>query len=102
MAAPAIVRADALMAIPRRPWPPFLLRADGRLVCNGALLRAQDFPELYSVIGTSFGGTDSTFRLPEVPPYGQFEYPYGQFEYLVNTAPLPNGPVGTLALVLSR
>jgi hypothetical protein len=96
--APAIVRVSSLMAMPRPYRPPFLLEADGRLVCNGALLRAADFPELFSVMGNSFGGDGSHFRLPDLtsclPSGGVFP-----FRYLVNSAPLGAlGPVGTLML----
>ena len=98
MAAPAIVRADTLMQLPRRPWPPFLLRADGRLVCNGALLRVADFPELFSVLGSSYGGGDSHFRLPDLTSAVPASLGSVPLRYLINTAPLPNGPTGTLVL----
>jgi hypothetical protein len=90
--APALVRFSSLMAMPRAPWPPVLLRADDRLVCNGALLRVSDFPELFSVLGNSYGGDDSHFRLPDLtslPSPGV---------YLINSTPLPSGPAGSLVL----
>lgn len=37
----------------------------GWLVCDGRSLSAVDYPELYSVIGVSFGGSEGTFDLPD-------------------------------------
>jgi microcystin-dependent protein len=68
------------------------------LVCNGALLRVSDFPELFSVVGNSYGGGDSHFRLPDLTSCEPFVG--AQFRYLINTAPSPNGPTGTLMLSL--
>jgi Phage Tail Collar Domain len=98
--APAIVRVSSLMAMPRVPWPPFLLRADGRLVCNGALLRVCDFPELFSVMGHSYGGGGSHFRLPNLTPspVAGMALGFQPSRYLINSAPLQSGPTGTLVL----
>jgi hypothetical protein len=99
--APAIVKVSSLMAMPRAPWPPFLLRADGRLVCNGALLRVSDFPELFSVVGNTYGGGDSHFRLPDLSHFRLPDFSSCVFQpmsYLINSAPLPSGPTGTLVL----
>jgi Phage Tail Collar Domain len=99
--APAIVRVSSLMAMPRAPWPPFVMDADGRLVCNGALLRASDFPELFSVLGNSYGGSDGHFRLPDLTSCrsSPVELVGPTFRYVINTAPSPlSGPTGTLML----
>jgi hypothetical protein len=110
LVAPAIVRVSSLMAMPRAPWPPFLLRADGRLVCNGALLRVADFPELFSVLGNSYGGGDGHFRLPDLTSCLPRTGAHGNFlratmlddvhpfHYLINSAPAPSGPTGSLVL----
>jgi len=37
---------------------------DGFLRCDGRSLNIADYPDLYAVIGTSFGGSGSTFNLP--------------------------------------
>lgn len=39
---------------------------DGFLECNGAELSKTTYADLYGVIGTQYGGTSTTFRLPEL------------------------------------
>lgn len=36
------------------------------LKCNGALLSRAVYPELFAVIGTTFGGSGSTFKVPDL------------------------------------
>lgn len=42
---------------------------DGFLFCNGALISALTYPDLYGVIGNNFGGTYPNFRLPDYRNY---------------------------------
>ena len=90
IAAPAIVRASALMVAPRRPWPLVLWR-NGRLVCNGAFINARDYPDLFSAMGHSFGGDGQTFRLPDLGSVAP---------YVINSELSLNGPAGTLVLAV--
>ena len=62
LAAPAVVRAEALMPI--KVWRPPLRWRDGYLVLNGAELKISDFPDLFDAFGHHFGGQGATFRLP--------------------------------------
>jgi len=39
---------------------------DGWLVCDGSSVAQADYPELYAVIGTTYGGTGSNFNLPNL------------------------------------
>lgn len=39
---------------------------DGYLLCDGAAVEKQGFPELYAVIGDTYGATDLTFNLPDL------------------------------------
>lgn len=39
---------------------------DGWLFCNGASISSVDYPKLYTVIGTTFGGDSSNFKLPDL------------------------------------
>lgn len=36
------------------------------LLCDGSALSISDYPKLYAVIGKKFGGTDTTFNLPDL------------------------------------
>ncbi len=38
---------------------------NGWLVCDGSNVSIEDYPELYAIIGTSFGGGEGTFNLPD-------------------------------------
>ena len=40
----------------------------GSLACNGQSVAISSQPVLYDVIGTTYGGDGSTFRLPNIPP----------------------------------
>jgi hypothetical protein len=100
VAAPAIVKIQSLMIMPRRPWPPLiasdglLLYHDGLLKCNGALARKEDFPELFALMGTTWGGDGvDTFRLPNMEPM-----PFlgeRMLGHAVNVKP-ENGPIGMI------
>lgn len=39
---------------------------DGWLLCNGADYAASEYPELFAVIGATYGGTGGTFRVPDL------------------------------------
>lgn len=100
IAAPAIVRIGALMALPRAPWPP-LIRMGDLLVCNGALVRVQDYPELFDVIGQTYGGIpDVCFRLPDLNPSPVADMALGWTPtgYAINANPSSRGPIGMLSL----
>jgi hypothetical protein len=63
VAAPAIIRVAPLMKI-SVPRPAFL-------ACDGALLLAHQYPDLYAAVGNAYGGTEGlTFRLPDFPMFG--------------------------------
>jgi hypothetical protein len=62
LAAPAVVRAEALMPI--KVWRPPLRWRDGYIVLNGAELKISEFPDLFDAFGHHYGGRGSTFRLP--------------------------------------
>jgi Phage Tail Collar Domain len=62
LAAPAVVRAEALMPI--KVWRPPLRWRDGYIVLNGAELTISEFPDLFDAFGHHFGGQGTTFRLP--------------------------------------
>lgn len=38
---------------------------NGWLICNGRMLNIEEYPELYEIIGMSFGGGEGEFRLPD-------------------------------------
>jgi hypothetical protein len=62
LAAPAVVRAEALMPI--KVWRPPLRWRDGSIVLNGAELTISEFPDLFDAFGHHFGGQGTAFRLP--------------------------------------
>jgi microcystin-dependent protein len=39
---------------------------DGYLLCNGQTFSASEYPELYNVIGNSWGGTQPFFKVPDL------------------------------------
>jgi len=39
---------------------------DGYLLCDGASKSTEDYPELFAVIGYEYGGSGSTFNLPNI------------------------------------
>lgn len=39
---------------------------DGWLVCNGALVSKNEYPRLFGVIGTTYGGDEDNFNLPDL------------------------------------
>ncbi|MBR3689739.1 MAG: tail fiber protein, partial [Eggerthellaceae bacterium] len=38
----------------------------GYLICDGASYSAEDYPELYTAIGNTYGGDDTTFNVPDL------------------------------------
>jgi Phage Tail Collar Domain len=62
LAAPAVVRAEAL--IPIKVWRPLVRWRDGYIVLNGAEHKISEFPDLFDAFGHHFGGQGTTFRLP--------------------------------------
>ena len=48
------------------PWNP----PAGWLECNGASVSKQQYPQLFAVIGSTFGSTDTTFTLPTITQIG--------------------------------
>ena len=61
LAAPAVVRAEALMPI--KVWRPPLIWRDGLIACNGVELAVADFPDLFTIFGYTHGGCGPKFRL---------------------------------------
>ena len=50
----------------------------GYALCDGQLLQIEDYPALYSIIGSSYGGDGlETFALPELSPDHRREWPEG-------------------------
>lgn len=48
-------------------WWPVITPPDNALMCNGGLYNAADYPDLYALIGTKFGGsTGVNFRVPSL------------------------------------
>jgi microcystin-dependent protein len=39
---------------------------DGWLICDGSTVDSATYPELYAIIGTTYGGSTSAFRLPDL------------------------------------
>jgi hypothetical protein len=94
VAAPAIVRLPSLMLMPRAPWPPLIRTPDNLLLCNGALVSAKDYPELFAVVGETYGGGNGRFRLPDLRPMPFFGFNGNRpLHQLINIAP-ENGPIG--------
>jgi len=49
----------------------FAFAPQGWLACNGQLLSIQEFPVLFKLLGTTYGGDgQTTFAVPNVPPLG--------------------------------
>ena len=73
------VRLTALTAVPQA-WA----------VCNGQLLSVQDYPQLFAIIGTTYGGDGiSTFALPDLQGRIPFHH----------TSDLPLGTSGGVEVV---
>jgi hypothetical protein len=102
IAAPAIVRLPSLMLMPRAPWPPII--RPQHLICNGALVRVKDYPELFAAIGYTYGsGTGGRFCLPDIGPISwpvtdRAPWPVAPMRYLINAESDNNGPAGTLRI----
>lgn len=39
----------------------------GWLECNGSMVSKNDYPELFNIIGYSYGGAGNNFALPSIP-----------------------------------
>lgn len=97
LAAPAIVKIQSLMILPRRPWPPLIYR-DGLLLCNGAQVRTADYPDLFRVMGDAYGGNGvDNFRLPMMEPM-PFLDATRVLGHAINVKP-ENGPIGMIVFV---
>lgn len=42
-----------------------LLEASGWMICDGRALTAAQYPQLFAVLGTLYGGGDGTFKIPD-------------------------------------
>jgi len=51
-----------------------LVLADGWLICAGATLVTTDQPELFSAIGYTYGGSGTSFQVPNLPAYSGLNY----------------------------
>ena len=73
-AAPSIIPIRHLMQLPRPrleviAGPRFL--TPDFLACDGVEIPVSRFPDLYAVLGNTYGGTPGmTFQLPVLPQYG--------------------------------
>ncbi|MFN3175353.1 MAG: phage tail protein [Phaeodactylibacter xiamenensis] len=47
---------------------------DGWLLCDGSALQQSEYPDLYAVIGNSYGGSGNTFNLPDLRGRAPFGY----------------------------
>jgi len=56
----ALMEAGLIMHYPGNTIP------NGWLACDGAAVAQVDYPELYAVIGTTFGGSGGNFNLPDL------------------------------------
>jgi microcystin-dependent protein len=50
--------------MPVKRWRPSLRWVGGSLVCNGAELRAHEFPDLFAIMGHTYGGFGDYFNIP--------------------------------------
>lgn len=64
---------DSIMVLQFNPLPPGRIDAyagetvpDGWLLCDGGEYSQSDYPELFSAIGTVWGGTTETFLVPDL------------------------------------
>ena len=65
----------------------------GWILCNGALLNVEDFQFLFNMIGYSFGGSGTQFRLPN---------PGGRVPGIVGIGQDDNSPVSTMSTFLGQ
>jgi hypothetical protein len=72
LAAPAVVRAEALMPI--KVWRPPLIWRDGLIAANGVELAIADFPDLFTIFGYMHGGCGPKFRLYDYTPSNSMWY----------------------------
>ncbi len=56
-------------------FPTNTIIPEGWLICNGAILNKNDFPDLFSVIGYTYGGSGNSFNVPNLQ--GRFIRGYG-------------------------
>ena len=91
LSAPVIIRFDALM--PVKVWGPPLRWMGDNLLLNGAELRAAEFPELFAVMGHSYGGVGDRFNIPLLTQ-GFWRAPH-QFAYCMT-------PQGVILPVLEK
>jgi hypothetical protein len=66
LATPFIIRVDALMPVKR--WGPRPVWLGDNLLLNGAELNAQEFPNLYTLLGHAYGGFGDRFNIPLLSP----------------------------------
>jgi Phage Tail Collar Domain len=99
LAAPAVVRALALMPI--KVWRPPLIWRDGMIACNGVELAVADYPDLFTILGYMHGGCGPKFRLHDhalapkkiadamcfIAPRVTDEWPLRQAYYLPSQSP---------------
>jgi hypothetical protein len=78
VSAPAILRLDALM--PVKAWRPSIIGRNGLLLCNGAQLSARAYPDLFAVLGHTYGGLGDGFNLPNL----QSSHRPGLLDYQLN------------------
>jgi hypothetical protein len=62
--APAVVRAQFLM--PVKIWKTPLIKVGNNLLCNGAEININEYPDLFNILGKNYGGSDNQFNLPDL------------------------------------
>jgi hypothetical protein len=61
--APAVVRASSIM--PVKLWKTPIVKIGDNLLCNGAEVSVNDYPELFSVLRNTYCGSNYDFNLPK-------------------------------------
>ncbi len=63
---------------------------EGWLVCNGYYYSKEQYPDLYSAIGTNFGGSGNVFRVPDYSGTGVFLKPSTSSSASMSKGCVPN------------
>ncbi len=66
LAAPPIVRVSSLM--PVSAWP------SGWVLCDGRALSKRLYRDLFAVVGSAYGGNETTFRVPDFRDHSLVTY----------------------------
>jgi microcystin-dependent protein len=62
--------------MPLKIWRPSIIKSNGLILCNGAQLNANEYPELFSILGHTYGGYEGKFILPDMQAApGNYDFP---------------------------